>query len=89
MTPEHRRLTQVTIGGEEECALKRAIEVARAQSAKLFELQAALSLAHLWIKKGKITQARDLVAPIFSSFGEGLNSVALREAKTLLRALSS
>jgi predicted ATPase len=67
-----------------ESAFTRAIDIARSQAAKLFELQAAVSLARLWVAEGKRAQARELVAPICAWFGQGLDCDALREAKALL-----
>ena len=41
----------------------QAIDIARQQSAKSWELRAAISLARLWRDQGKRDQARDLLAP--------------------------
>jgi hypothetical protein len=70
----------------EECFL-RAIDVARSQQAKLFELRACVSLARLWHSLGKHTQARELLAPVYGWFTEGLDTPDLEEAKALLQAL--
>jgi predicted ATPase len=71
-----------------EKSLYRAIEVARRQSAKLFELPAAISLARLWSNQGKRKEARDLLTPIYDWFTEGFDAPILKEAKTLLDQLS-
>jgi tetratricopeptide (TPR) repeat protein len=47
----------------EEC-YRQALAVTKRQNAKLFELRAATSLAHLLRDQGKRTQARDLLSPI-------------------------
>jgi predicted ATPase/class 3 adenylate cyclase len=65
----------------------KALEVAKRQSAKLFELRASVSLARLWFKQGKRGQARDLLAPIYGWFTEGLDTLDLKEAKALLEEL--
>ncbi len=64
-----------------------ALTVARRQSAKLFELRAATSLARLRRDQGKRTEARELLAPIYGWFTEGFDTPALKEAKALLDEL--
>ena len=71
-----------------ESHFKRAIEIARRQSAKLFELRAAVSLARLWSEQGKRAEARDLLAPTYEWFTEGFNMRDLKEAKALLEELT-
>ena len=58
--------------------------MARHQQAKSWELRVALSLAHLWQQQGKRTEARELLAPIYSWFTEGFDTADLQEAKALL-----
>ena len=48
-----------------EQSYRQALVVARQQSAKLFELRAAMSLARLWRDQGKMQQARELLAPVY------------------------
>ena len=64
-----------------------AVEIARRQSAKLFELRAAVSLARLWSEQGKRAEARELLAPTYEWFTEGFNLRDLKEAKALLDEL--
>jgi predicted ATPase len=66
----------------------QALAVARSQSAKLLELRASTSLARLWCKQGKRGEARDLLAPIYNWFTEGLDTPFLEEAKALLDELT-
>jgi predicted ATPase len=61
--------------------------IARSQSAKLFELRAATSLARLWWEQGKKSAARDLLKPAYGWFTEGLDTPILRDALTLLEQL--
>jgi len=70
-----------------EKILYQAIGVARRQSAKLFELRAAASLARLWRDQDKRTEARDLLAPIYNWFTEGFDTPVLKDAKALLDEL--
>jgi predicted ATPase len=73
---------------EAEASFRQAIETARRQSAKLWELRAATSLARLWRDRGKYNEARDLLAPIYNWFTEGLDTPVLREADLVLEELS-
>jgi tetratricopeptide (TPR) repeat protein len=67
---------------------QNALAVAARQSAKLFQLLAAIDLARLWRDQGKRTEARDLLAPIYDWFTEGFDTPALQEAKALLEQLA-
>ena len=73
---------------EAEAWLQRALDVARRQQAKSLELRAAMSLARLWQRQGKHTEAYELLAPVYNWFTEGFDTADLQEAKTLLDALS-
>jgi predicted ATPase len=69
--------------GAERCFCQ-AIGIARQQSAKFWELRAAVSLARLWREQGKRDAARDLLAPVYSWFTEGFDTPVLKDAKALL-----
>jgi predicted ATPase len=73
---------------EADRCFRRAIEVARNQGAKLWELRAASSLARLWTKQGKRAQARDLLAPVYAWFTEGFDTADLKDARALLDELA-
>jgi predicted ATPase len=70
-----------------EACLCQALEVARGQQAKSLELRAAMSLARLWQRQGKRTEAHGLLAPIYGWFTEGFDIADLQEAKALLDEL--
>jgi Double zinc ribbon len=70
----------------EECFLK-AIEIARRQQAKSWELRASTSLARLWQQQGKKTEAHEMLAKIYGWFTEGFDTKDLQEAKALLEEL--
>jgi predicted ATPase len=72
-----------------EASYQEAIAIAQRQSAKLWELRAAASLAWLWHDQGKRSQARDLLAPVYGWFTEGFATPVLQEAKALLDELSA
>ena len=71
-----------------EDSYRRALAVARQQSAKFWELRAALDLARLWRDQGRRTEARDLLAPIYRWFTEGFDTPVLQEARSLLEQLN-
>jgi predicted ATPase len=72
-----------------ESAFMRAIEIARSQQTRSFELRAAMSMARLWRDQGKRDEARELLAPVYGWFTEGFDTRDLKEAKSLLDELSS
>jgi predicted ATPase len=65
-----------------------AIEVARRQSAKSWELRATTSLARLLAKQGKRDEARAILAEIYNWFTEGFDTADLKDAKALLDELN-
>jgi tetratricopeptide (TPR) repeat protein len=67
---------------------KDALAAARRQSARTFELRAATSLARLWRARGQCAQARELLAPIYGWFTEGVDTPVLQDAKALLESLA-
>jgi tetratricopeptide (TPR) repeat protein len=69
-----------------ESSFRKAIDVARKQSAKSFELRATMSLARLG--QGKGHEAREMLAEIYGWFTEGFDTGDLQEAKALLEELS-
>ena len=70
-----------------EPSFEHALAVARQQQAKFWELRAAMSLARLWRDQNKTQQARELLAPVYGWFTEGLDTRDLKEAKALLEEL--
>jgi class 3 adenylate cyclase/predicted ATPase len=79
--------TQVNLQAER--CFQQAIEVARRQQAKSWELRATTSLARLWRQQGRVDEARQRLAEIYGWFTEGFDSADLIEARTLLEKLSS
>jgi predicted ATPase len=74
---------------EAEACFLKALDVARHQQAKSWELRAAVSLGRLWRQQGKRQEACELLAPIYDWFTEGFDTADLQEAKALLEALGS
>jgi predicted ATPase len=52
-------------------------------------MRAAMSMARLWRDQGKREEARELLAPVYGRFTEGLDTRDLKEAKTLLDELAA
>jgi predicted ATPase len=69
-------------------AFTRAIEIARTQEARMWELRAAASLARLRRDQGSHAEARDLLAPVYGWFTEGFDTEDLKKAKALLDELT-
>jgi hypothetical protein len=72
-----------------EAYFERALAVARQQQAKSWELRAAISLARLWRDQGKVSEARELLAPVYEWFTEGFDTRDLKEPNALLGELGS
>jgi class 3 adenylate cyclase/tetratricopeptide (TPR) repeat protein len=78
-------------GGTAEAAecFREAIEVARRQSAKSWELRATMSLARLMVSQGRRDEARSMLADIYNWFTEGFDTADLIDAKKLLEELAN
>jgi DNA-binding SARP family transcriptional activator/predicted ATPase/energy-coupling factor transporter ATP-binding protein EcfA2 len=85
------RAELLLLTGNEDAAedsANKAIEVARHQQAKSWELQAMADLARLWQRQGKADRAREALAEVYGWFTEGFDATHLIEAKALLDSLS-
>ena len=87
--PSTQHLTPSTQAeAEAEACFHKAIEVARRQQAKSWELRATVSLARLWQSQGKRKEAHKLLAEIYNWFTEGFDTKDLQEARGLLERLA-
>jgi len=68
-----------------EDAFKRALEIARHQQTKTFELRSALGLARLYIRHGRAEAVSDVLRPVLVDFDAGENLPEIEEAEKLLR----
>jgi class 3 adenylate cyclase/predicted ATPase len=68
-------------------SLDRAIDVARRQKSRFIELRACMSKARLLRERDKRGDARELLAPVYETFSEGLDTIDLKEARALLDEL--
>ncbi|WP_281017900.1 MULTISPECIES: adenylate/guanylate cyclase domain-containing protein [unclassified Minwuia] len=69
--------------------LEIALDVARQQSARLWELRAAIDLARLWQAKGRIKEAVSLLRPVHESIAEGDCPEDQAKARALLAELGA
>jgi len=75
-----------TRAAEEDFA--KAIEIARGQRARLWELRATVSLALVLRDTNRRDEARGMLADIYNWFTEGFDTADLKDAKALLDELS-
>lgn len=66
-----------------------ALEVARSQEAKWWELRSTLSLARFLSSQGRRDEARAALAEIYGRFTEGFDTPDLKDAKALLDELAA
>ena len=76
----------VGLPADAEELFERALEIARSQEARSYELRAATRLARLWRDQGKPAEARVLLQPVYESFIEGFDTADLKDAKAVLRS---
>jgi predicted ATPase len=81
-------LRDISKAGEAEQSFRMAIDLARAQSAKSWDLRATMSLARLLRDTGRRAEAHTILAEIFGWFTEGFDTADLKDAKALLDGLN-
>jgi predicted ATPase len=74
---------------EAENCFRKAIDIAREQSAKSWELRATTNLARMLASQGRREEARTMLAEIYNWFTEGFDTADLKDAKALLDELST
>jgi predicted ATPase len=67
---------------------RTAIETARRQQSRAWELRATTSLARLWKRQGRRDEARDALAAVYGTYTEGFTSPDLVDANVLLESLA-
>jgi predicted ATPase len=71
-----------------EACFRQAIETARRQQSRAWELRATTSLARLWQRQGHGDQARTALAAVYGTFTEGFTTPDLVDAAALLENLA-
>jgi class 3 adenylate cyclase/predicted ATPase len=88
----HGELSLARAGANEdaaEAAFRRALGIAREQSARSLELRAALSIGRLLGRRqGRRGEAREMVAQVYGWFTEGFDTTDLKEARAWLEVMS-
>jgi predicted ATPase len=72
---------------EAEELFQHSRDCGRQQEALSWELRASISLARIHQGQGRIIEARDALAPIYSRFKEGFQTADLKAAKALMALL--
>jgi predicted ATPase len=82
-------LLRQAVADEEQAenCFQKAIDIARVQKARSWELRAGMSLSRLWQSQGKAIEARQLLGDIYGWFTEGFETADLKAAKALLNDL--
>lgn len=73
---------------EAEASFHKAVDVARRQAARSWELRATVSLCRLLHEQGRIEDARQRLSEMYDSFTEGFDTPDLRDARALFKELS-
>jgi predicted ATPase len=73
---------------ESEAEYALALNVAQKQQARSWELRAATCLARLNRARGKGSEAREILSPVYAGFTEGFATPDLKKARMLLDSLS-
>ena len=76
-----------TKAAAEDC-FRRAIETARRQQSRAWELRATMSLARLWQRQGRRDEAQAALAAVYGTYTEGFTTPDLMDARTLLESLA-
>jgi predicted ATPase len=71
-----------------EVCFRQAIDTARLQQSRAWELRATMSLARLWQRQGRPGEAREAIAAVYGTYTEGFTTPDLVDAAALLKTLS-
>jgi serine/threonine protein kinase/tetratricopeptide (TPR) repeat protein len=74
------------VDAAEQC-FGKAIETARGQQSRAWELRATISLCRLWQRLGRNREAHDALSAVYGTYAEGFKTPDLREASALLGTL--
>jgi predicted ATPase len=75
------------VGAVEDC-FRQAIDIARRQQSRSWELRATMSLARLWQRQGRRDEARAALAAVYGTFTEGFTTPDLVDAAALLNSVA-
>jgi predicted ATPase len=66
----------------------QAIETARSQQSKGWELRATMGLARLWQRQGRRDEARHALAAVYGTYTEGFTTPDLVDARAIPQTLA-
>jgi len=72
-----------------EVCFSQALDVARKQGARFWELRTATHFARLRARQGRKDDARQVLSPVYARFTEGVETADLRSARELLSQLEA
>lgn len=72
---------------EAEALFLKALDIAQARKGYAWGLRAAMGLGRLWQRQGRAAEAAARLQEIYGWFGEGLDTLDLRQARALLDEL--
>jgi predicted ATPase len=71
-----------------EACFRQAIDTARQQQSRAWELRATISLSRLWQRRGRGQEARAALSAIYDTYTEGFATPDVMDASALLETLS-
>jgi predicted ATPase len=71
-----------------EASFRKAIDTARVQQSRAWELRATMSLARLWKRQGRQREAHDALSAVYGMYTEGFTTPDLVDAAALLGILA-
>jgi predicted ATPase len=74
---------------EAETCFRQALDIARAQEARWWELRTTVSLARLLRDTSRRDEARTVLGEVYGWFTEGFDTADLKDAKALLDELGA
>jgi predicted ATPase len=77
------------VESEAQACFQQAHGIAQRQHAKWWELRASVSLARLLASQGRLDEARTMLGEIYNWFTEGFDTPDLKDAKALLKELTT
>ncbi|WP_394846725.1 helix-turn-helix transcriptional regulator [Pendulispora brunnea] len=80
-----RLLAQGDADDDAEALLQRSLDVARRQKALAWELRTATTLAELWQRRSRRTDALEVLSPVYERFTEGFDTRDMVRAAAILK----
>jgi predicted ATPase len=77
----------LSVHTQPEVCFQQALDVARRQHAKSWELRAALSLTRSWLSQGKHAEARAVIEPLVVVFTQGLETPDVAAARAIMESI--